>query len=157
MVILLIIVSVVAVAYALFILSRHGVPESLSATYYLLGRNGWLLQCVLGTLAVLLYPVWFSVSGNSWVFLSFLGCASLLFVAFAPCFRLELEGMVHYSSAIVCCVCALGWQIAEGLWDVTLWFAFVGGMLCLRYRAQWCWCLECVLVGSLIANLWRLS
>ena len=156
MTILLLIATMVAVAYVVFALAKCGVPESISATYYLLGRQGWVLQLVLALMAVCLYPVWFSECREGWQLLPFLGCASLMFVAFAPCFRMELEGMVHYSSAVVCCVCALLWQFAEGLWDVTLWFAFVGGMLCLRYRAQWCWCLECVLIGSLLANLWRM-
>ena len=157
MTILLLIATIVAVSYVIYILVKCGVPESLSATYYSLGKDGWALQAVLGVVAASLYPVWFSATREDWLFLPFLGCASLMFVAFAPCFRLKLEGMVHYASAVVCCLCALLWQFVEGLWDVTMWFAFVGGMLCLRHRKQWCWCLECALIGSLLANLWRMA
>ena len=153
---LLLTATLVAMLFVFYALAKHGVPESVSATYYLMGNRGWALQLVLALMAVCLYPVWFSVCRDGWTYLPFLGCASLMFVAFAPCFRMELEGAVHYSSAVVCCVCALLWQLVEGLWDVTLWFAFIGGMLCLRHRKEWCWCLECALIGSLLANLWRI-
>lgn len=132
-----------------------GVPESLSATYYTLGRYGWVFQVMMAILGVMLFTVWFPLCDASLQCLAFLSCASLLFVAAAPAFRLELEGKVHYGSAIVCCVCAVLWQVLEGLWDVTLWFVFIGGMLSLRYRDKWCWWVECAVVGSLLANLWR--
>ena len=132
------------------------VPESLSATYYRLGRRGWVFQAFMVLMAVLMYLVWFPVCKDEYRCMVFLACASLLFVAAAPCFKLKLEGMVHYSSAIVCCVCVVLWQILEGLWDVTLWFAWIGGMLSLVMKDKWCWWVECAVVGSLLANLWRI-
>lgn len=132
---------------------RRGVPESLSATYYDLGRYGWVFQAFVALVSAMLYFVWLPVSEDGHEWMVFLSCASLLFVAAAPCFRLPLEGMVHYSSAVVCCLCAVSWQMAEGLWDVTLWFAWIGGMLSLVWRRQWCWWMEWAVVFSLIANL----
>ena len=134
---------------------RRGVPESLSATYYDLGRYGWVFQAFVALVAATLYFVWLPVSEDGHEWMVFLSCASLLFVAAAPCFRLPLEGMVHYSSAVVCCLCAVSWQMAEGLWDVTLWFAWIGGMLSLVWRRQWCWWMEWAVVFSLLGNLWR--
>lgn len=133
----------------------HGIPESLSATYYTLGKHGWVFQMLMFLLGVMLFVVWHGLGDERHLFLVFLACASLLFVAAAPAFKLELEGKVHYGSAIVCCVCAVLWQILEGLWDVTLFFGWVGGMLSLAWRDKWCWWLECAVVGSLLANLWR--
>lgn len=132
-----------------------GIPESLSATYYLLGKQGWLFSVYMSVVSVALYVIWFPLCEPSYQCLPFLSCGSLLFVAAAPAFRLELEGKVHYGSAIVCCVCAVLWQILEGLWDVTLWFAWIGGMLSLVWRRQWCWWMEWAVVFSLLGNLWR--
>lgn len=133
-----------------------GIPVSLSATYYLLGNRGWLFQAFMVLTAATLFPVWVEHSGNGHEWMAFLACASLLFVASAPCFKLELEGKVHYTSAVVCCVCAVSWQLAEGLWDVTLWCAFIAGMLSLQERDKWCWWLECAVFVSLYMNLYRL-
>ena len=150
--IILVVLAVLCVGYMVFSM-RRGVPESLSATYYDLGRYGWVFQAFVALVAAMLYFVWFPVSDDGHEWMVFLSCASLLFVAAALCFRLPLEGMVHYSSAVVCCLCAVSWQMAEGLWDVTLWFAWIGGMLSLACRRQWCWWMEWAVVFSLIANL----
>ena len=155
MICLLSIVTLVCVCYPVLSLVRCGVPESLSATYYSLGKHGRLFQLVMFAVGVLLLPVWIGVSSEPYRHLCFLACGSLLFVAAAPAFKLELQGKVHYGSAIVCCVCVVLWQILEGLWDVTLWFGFVGGMLSLSMKDKWCWWMEWAVVFSLLGNLWR--
>lgn len=153
----LILTSAVALAYlGISIKVSGGIPVSLSETYYKLGNRRWLFQLVIVSIAVMLYPVWISVSPEGLIGLVFASCASLLFVASSPCFREELQGKVHYSSAAVCCLCIFLWQVLEGLWDVTLWFVFLAGMLTLRDKNKWCWWLECAAIGSLLANLWRL-
>lgn len=149
-------VSAITIAYIIGCIINYGIPESLSATYYSLGKYGWMFQLCLFLIGVLLLPVWLSLSEESHQYLVFLACASLCFVASAPCFNLELQGKVHYSAAIVCCISVFSWQILEGLWDVTLWFVWIGVMLTLMNRSKWCWWLECAAVGSLLANLWRL-
>ena len=151
---LLIIVTIISVAY-LFFSMKDGVPDSISATYYALGDKGWLCPLVMFLLGTCLLPVWMDASEEGHKYLVFLSCASLWFVAAAPCFRLELEGKVHYSAAVVCCLCAVTWQILEELWDITLWFVWIGGMLSLVWRKQWCWWTEWAVTGSLVANLWR--
>ena len=152
----LILASAVALAYlGISIKVSGGIPVSLSDTYYKLGNRKWLFQLVMVSIAVMLYPVWISVSSEELIGLVFASCASLLFVASSPCFREELQGKVHYSSAAVCCLCAFLWQVLEGLWDVTLWFVFLAGMLTLHDKNKWCWWLECAAIGSLLANLWR--
>lgn len=142
------------VAYWLCFLVK-GVPESVSATYYTLGKHGWVFQVLMVLVGFLLLPLWLAVSDDCHQWLCFLACASLVFVGVAPCFKLELDGKVHYTSAIVCCVCVVLWQIVEELWDVTLFFAWMGGMLSLQMRDKWCWWTECAVVGGLLANLWR--
>lgn len=153
--IVLLIVTAVVVLY-MTVFMYKSIPESLSATYYMSGSRSWVFVLFMVSVAVLLYPVWLSVSQESHRFLVFLSCASLLFVASSPCFREELQGKVHYSAAAVCCLCVFLWQILEGLWDVTLCFVFIAGILILQNRTKWCWWLECAAIGSLLANLWRL-
>jgi hypothetical protein len=149
---LIILISV----YLLGCIIKFGIPESLSATYYSLGKDGWIFQVLMLVIGGFLLPVWLSAADESYQFFAFLACASICFVAVTPCFKLELQGRVHYSAAIVCCISVFTWQILEGLWDVMLWFVWVGGMLTLTNRSKWCWWLECAAIGSLFANLWRL-
>lgn len=141
--------------YILFTLCR-GVPVSLSATYYELGRYGWVFQLVMCLICFCLLPVWLSVSEDYLQWMCFLACGGLLFVAAAPCFKLPLEGAVHYGSATMCGVCVVLWLLCEGLWDVLLWCVFVGGMLSLQMKDKWMWWLECALVFGLLGGLWMM-
>lgn len=141
----------------LSVMAGRCVPVSLSDSYYKLGRYGWMFQLMLSATAVTLFPVWVSSSGPDHEWMVFLSCASLLFVASAPCFRQDLQGKIHYSSAVACCICSLLWQVSEGLWDVTLWFAFVAGMLSLQWRNKWCWWMEAAVAGSVYCNLYRMN
>lgn len=153
----LVLSSVIALAYLGISVKACGcIPESLSATYYALGRGRWLFPAAMGVTALTLYPAWVSVASEELVGLVFGSCTSLLFVAASPCFREELQGRIHYTSAAVCCLCAILWQICEGLWDVTLWCGVVGLMLTLQYRKNWCWWLECAVIGSVYGNLFRM-
>ena len=155
---LLISISVVsALAYlCLSVGVCGGIPVSLSATYYELGRRGWMFQVFMCVVACTLYPVWMAASSAPLQCLPFLSCASMLFVAAAPSFRMELDGKVHYTAAAVCCTCAVLWQICEELWDVTLWCGVIGLMLTLQDRRNWCWWMECAVLASVYLNLFRL-
>ena len=133
-----------------------GVPVSISSTYYEQGKDGWIFQALMATAALSLLPVWMDLSSDGLRWMVFLSCASLLFVAASPCFREELEGKVHYTSAAVCCFCAVLWQICEGLWDITLWCGVIGLMLTLQDRRNWCWWMESAVLASVYLNLFRL-
>lgn len=149
-----------AAALALLVVSvseSRGAPVSLSATYYELGGEGWIFQALLALVSLSLLPVWIGESSEGHEHLAFLSCASLLFVASAPAFRLELEGKVHYISAAVCCICASWWQIAEGMWDTLLFFGFLFGMVAMGWKRQWCWWLECAVILSVYVNLIRVT
>lgn len=156
MISLLTIATIISVAYLVYIVcTEGGVPESLSATYYLLRDRGWMFQVVMSLVALLLLPVWLSVSSLETAFLAFLACGGLMFTAVAPAFKLELEGAVHYSAAVVCCASAVLWQVMEGLWDITLLFGLLGLMLYLQW-GKWCFWLEVAVIGSVISNIWRI-
>ncbi len=110
------IATLIMSGYLAYIVKCFGIPRSLSDTFYLLGDRGWIFQVVLGLFGALLMPTWIDLSSGNTQFLAFLACAGLLFVAAAPCFKIDIEGKVHYTSAMLCCVCAFVWQIVEMGW-----------------------------------------
>lgn len=132
----------------------NGIPSSLSETYYTMGRLGWLFPLCMCAVSATLFPVWVKISEGH-EYLSFLACSSLVFVALTPSYRADLQKVVHYTAAVVCGVCAVMWQILEGLWDVTLFFGFVGGILVLQNKDKYMFILECAIVLSLYTNIIR--
>ncbi len=156
MITLLTIVTIISVAYLFYwVCTEDRTPESLSETYYLLGDKGWIFRAVIASLGLMLLLVWVSVSESGFQYLAFFACGGLLFTAVAPAFKLQLEGAVHYSAAVVCCVSAVLWQVMEGLWDITLLLGLLVFMLYLQW-GKWCFWLEVAVAGSVIVNLWRL-
>jgi hypothetical protein len=156
MIALLTVISLIAIIYPIYsIYKTKSIPESLSDTYYTLEDKGYLFQIAISVVAIMLLPIWLSVSYEYHQFLAFIGCSSLLFVAAAPSFKLKLDGIVHYISASLCCTSSILWQLIEGLYDVTLFFLLLGFMLYLRY-SKWCFWLELAIIYSIIINIWRL-
>ena len=152
---LLTITSVYALALlCLSVAASKGIPVSISSVYYAVGRHGRLFQAAMAVMAVLLYAVWFPRSCAPHQWMVFLSCASLLFVAAAPGFKATPDGPVHYSAAVVCCVCAVLWQVLEGLWTVPLCAAITAALLSFAMRDKWCWWLECAVIASLLINIW---
>ena len=156
-VLLVIATTAILASLALSVTVCKGCPVSVSAVYYVLEDGGRrVFQMCMAAMAPLLYATWIHLGKDIHLCLAFLACASLLYVAFSPEFKEELQGKVHYTAAAVCCASVFLWQVLEGLWDVTLWFVWVAGMLTLNDRSKWCWWLECAAIGSLLANMWRL-
>lgn len=129
------------------------IPESISAIYYLLGKRGWIFQIVMVLVAVMLFFPWIEKSDDSLQFLPFLSCGSLLFVAAAPAFRLRLDGMVHYSSAIVCGVSAVLWVFLQGYGDMFLYCFVLALLFTLFCPKQYMFWLECGVVGALLLSI----
>lgn len=129
------------------------IPESISAIYYLLGKKGWIFQIVMVLMAVMLFFPWMEKSDDSLQFLPFLSCGSLLFVAAAPTFRLRLDGMVHYSSAIVCGVSAVLWMFLQGYGDMFLYCFILALLFTLFCPKQYMFWLECGVVASLLLSI----
>lgn len=145
----LLISFLIAFAYILFVLVRFRVPKSISETYYLLGKRGWVFQLVLAVIVFTLYPTWVSIASYELVWLVFVACTSLLFVAFAPRTKYQLEGKVHNVCAIICALLAIIWQLIEGDCSFTIFCMFVSSMLSLRYPNKWCWWFEVGIITSL--------
>ena len=150
----LLVATLLMVAYLAFVLVRFGVPRSLSDTYYLLDGMGWLFQVVLAVFTFLVIPVWVGCSSAYTECLAFLSCSGLGFVAAAACFKVDLTGMVHYVSAVLCCACAVLWQVLETSWlipCVGLGLACLGGVLT---KGKWFWWIEMGVLGSALVSIW---
>lgn len=151
------VIGIATICYLVYSVKvMEGIPESLSATYYGLKEDGWLFQALCIGMAFGLLPIWIESCCGEYEYLPFLACGSLGFVGIAPSFKLKLEGMIHYSAAVVCCVSAVLWQVFEDLLDTLLFFSFVGCMLYLQYK-KWCFWLELAIIYSVIFNIWRIN
>jgi hypothetical protein len=107
-------------AYNIGIVSKFGIPPSLSQSYYLLNgvkKNlGFLFTGMMFTMAFTLVPAWLELGEviSSWSTylnpLAFFTCAAIAFVGAAPAFRAnKLEGTVHKVAAIVAAACSMLW------------------------------------------------
>lgn len=142
----------VMICYLIYVVVRFGVPYSISETYYLLGKKGWLFQVTLFSVAFLVVPTLIDRSSENTQFLAFLACAGLAFVAAAPLFKMELEGKVHYTSAVICCVSLVLWQVFNTSWIVPL-VAFALVLIPMLRDRKFTWWLEIATIVSTYANL----
>lgn len=138
--------------YLGFVIGRFGIPKSISATYYLLGKYGWLFQFALALTAFTALPVLIDASSEETEFLAFLSCGGLLFVSAAPLFRLKFEGAVHYGSALVCCISLVLWQVFNTSWIVPL-VTFSLVLIPILIGKKYTWWLEVATISSAYASL----
>lgn len=147
------IVSLVIIfGYLTFVIAKFGIPRSISDTYYLLGKKGWLFQLALFGTAFTVVPVLIDRSSENTQFLAFLACAGLAFVAAAPMFKMELEGKVHYVSAAVCCCGLVLWQVFNACWFVPI-ACFLAIICPVVKDKKYMWWLEIATIVSSYVNL----
>ena len=129
-----------------------GVPESLSSTYYGLKEDGWLFQLLCVGVGIVLLPMWLDQCRGSYEYLAFLACGGLIFTGAAPAFRMRLDGMVHYTAAVVCCVSSILWLLLSGNYPILIWWGVIGLMMFLQY-GRWCWWFEVCVIGAVLSAL----
>lgn len=139
--------------YLGFVVTKFGIPKSISDTFYMLDKKGWLFQVFMGAFAFTLIPYWIDKSSDMYECFPFLACSALAFVAFAPCFRMKLEGMVHHVSAVLACVCAVLWQVFDASWVIPVCFLSILGLVALFRGNKFFW-IEVAVIGSTLLNLW---
>lgn len=149
------IVSIVILSYYLaFVIAKFGIPKSISETYYLLGKHGWLFQVTLFSVAFLVVPTLIDRSSENTRFLAFLACAGLAFVAAAPLFKMELEGKVHYVSAAICCGGLVLWQVFNACWVVPI-VCFLAVLYPMVKDKKYMWWLEiATIVSAYVSLIW---
>lgn len=142
------------VAYAVSVIK--GVPWSVSDTYYQLAKRGrakWLFQLAMIVPAMLLLPAWLERSPEHLQFLAFLSCAGLIFVGAAPCFKLELEGRIHYAATAICGISSVIWVCLMGMWYVPA--ALFAAAICwmIKYQRWMFWIEVAAFVSTYITVL----
>lgn len=144
--ILVLISLVFLVLYLVYAISViKSVPWSISDTYYQLEKRGkkkWIFQLAMIVPAMLLLPAWLECSGEKTQFLAFLACGGLMFVGAAPCFKLELDGKVHYAATAICGTSAVLWTCFSGMWYIPLIAMLIAAGLGIKYR-KWMFWIEC--------------
>ena len=155
--ILIIIATIIYVAYNTTALANFGVPDSLSMTYYLWkekSNKGYLFPLMMYAVVAFMMPAWITMSeGSDFQFLAFLAPAAIAFVATAPAFKSDdLENVVHTTAAIVAAFCSLVWvaAITPYWWMILVWLGFIAlaAILTSSYKTALVYWLEQVAFGA---------
>lgn len=148
-------ISIVILSYYLaFVIAKFGIPKSISETYYLLGKMGWLFQVTLFSVAFLVVPTLIDMSSENTQFLAFLACAGLAFVGAAPLFKRKFDGKVHYVSAAMCCGGLVLWQVFNACWVVPL-ICFLTVLIPMIKDGKRMWWLEiATIISAYISLIW---
>ena len=140
--------------YLGMVLIRFGIPKSISESYYLLGKMGWLFQVTLFSVAFLVVPTLIDRSSESTRFLAFLACMGLAFVGAAPLFKRKLDGKVHYISAAMCCGGLVLWQVFNACWAVPV-VCFLAVLIPMLKDKKYMWWLEiATIVSAYVSLIW---
>ena len=142
----------IMLCYLGFVLIRFGIPKSISETYYLFGKYGWLLQATLMAVAFMVMPELIERSSEDTQFLAFLACSGLAFVGAAPLFKNDLEGKVHYVGAAMCCGGLVLWQLFNSTWVVPV-ICFGAVLIPMLMNKKYIWWLEIATIVSAYVSL----
>lgn len=97
----------------LAIIANKGIPESISATSYIL--KPWLFTAYCLLTAGVLMPQWLEASSDSLCFLVFISCGGMVAAGVTPYFfKDKFEGRIHYIAGIVSFISYLVWMICSG-------------------------------------------
>lgn len=129
------------------------IPKSISMTYYLLGKDGWLFQVMLILLGVGIFIPWMKVSTDELMSLVFITCGGILFVAVSPKFKIRLDGIAHYIAAIVCGVAATLWVYLMGHGTLLIPTFGTGILLTLVYPKKYMMWAELSAIASVFSVL----
>lgn len=117
--VLLIVLAIIVVVYNICIISKAGIPESISATSYFFKEfNGkyWLFTIFCFICGLLLFPPWVNISIEKFQFLPFLSCAGILFAGATPLFRESMQKEIHYSGGIIAVLSCVLWLFFNGFY-----------------------------------------
>lgn len=102
----------VFVGYCTMYLVHHGLPESLSETFYHL-KHRWKFSVCLMLMAALVFVPWMEATERL-EFLVFFACFSVFLVAASPQFKEDFVSPIHYGAAGVMFISTVVWEIFNG-------------------------------------------
>lgn len=139
------------------------IPSSLSNTYYMYKEKKEWLKYLFPIMMFLtsgfLLPAWLEATkGSVWQFLSFLTCASIMFVGAAHNFKdTSIESKIHEISAICAAVFSILWSIiVVGSWGfIIMWLLYFIAIALLTdtLKKSYIFWFEMVAFMSLFSNL----
>lgn len=121
---------IILLIYIFYIATKHGIPHSLSQTYYLL-KHKWIFSVVLLSSVCIILPQMLEMNYS---YLAFPALCGVIFVAFTPNFKDDdLVDRVHTWSAIVALIFSQIWVGVTNTWILCLWIPFIM-YLCVQYK-----------------------
>lgn len=138
----------VFVAYLAMYLAHHGVPASLSETFYHV-KHRWKFSVCLIVMAALIFVPWVE-SSERLDFLVFFACFSVFMIAASPQFKEAFVSPIHYGSAAVMAVSAVTWEVANG---GLFWVLGAFGIVAIINRRNWVLWLEVGLFLEIVISL----
>lgn len=133
------------------------IPNSLSNTYYMLGKWGFVFTLVMFVIAFLILPPMLEVTNIMFQFVAFFCPAAICFVGAAPNFKEEMEGKVHTIAALISAISGLLWvAFLTKFWWIILICIIICGILAYRTKTietSKVWWLEMIAFGSVYLAL----
>ena len=102
----------------------HGVPSSISATFYALDHKLWF-GATMWLTAGLLMPAILEISSETSEWAAFLACAGMILVGLAPNFKEEFEGKIHTTGATMCLLFSQVWVGFNNPWLLLAWLVYL--------------------------------
>lgn len=151
-------IIVFAVYITAILLKFKIVPESLSNTYYMLGKWGPLFTLMMFACAFTILPPMLEVTNSLYQFVAFFCPAAICFVGAAPNFKKDkMEGKVHVISAYVSAIFGLLWvAFLTKFWWLILIAVVIVGLLAYftkTIKSSKTWWLEMVAFLSVYSAL----
>ena len=154
------IISIVVFAvYVTAILAKFKtVPESLSNTYYMLGKWGPLFTLMMFTCAFTILPPMLELTNPNFQFVAFFCPAAICFVGAAPNFKKDqMECKVHVVSAWISAIAGLLWVafLTPYWWTIPIAIIVIGllSSLTKSIKSAKTWWLEMVAFLSVYSTL----
>lgn len=156
MIYLAIISFAVFLIYCAVSLSKlQGIPESLSATYYIWPK--WVFPSLIVFMAFTLLPCWLEITeGKDGQFLSFLACAWLLFIATVPDYKNDLgQFQIHMVLAYLTLGTALLaiTIVSNNWWIVPQWIIVICLCNWRHIKTKYIWLIETAVIGATYMNV----
>lgn len=132
---------------------NNGIPESLSATYYL-WEHKFIFPLVISIIGILLLPEWLDATdGSNFQFIPFLACGGLMFISSVPDYKNDKgQFKIHMSLAYLITGLSL-------LYLLKNWYLFpiIFVLSCLfdlkNFRKNYVYHIEYALILSIIISL----
>lgn len=111
----------------------HGVPSSISATFYAMDHKLWF-GATMWLTAGLLMPAILEISTENSEWAAFLACVGMILVGLAPNFKEEFEGKIHTTGATMCLLFSQVWVGFNNPWLLLAWLIYLIPAAILTWR-----------------------